>query len=488
MISSEVSEFLQHIRDDGLVVTSPVTGQVLTNIKSDDAESVNAKVAAAKSAQEKFAHSRWTARTELLTAYHSALKAYHQTMADLVRLDSGKTAAEAAGEANGAADIITKTISEAGLPELGGMLRTKERTPVGIIGLITSFNFPVAVAHWNIAPALLAGNAVLWKPSEKTLLPALYAKRCFDAVAGEYKDLLQLIIGPREVGEMLVSHEGVDMISATGSVAMGEGIKKTLANKKNHSIPPILELGGNNAAVISKHMSDAHLSFALDAILTSFLGTTGQRCTNTRRLIVHRDWLDKTVDYLKLKLQNFIESRAIDDSANSYGYDVLIDGDAFARFEAAKEQAKTQGGKVILGARLPAAENVFRIQPALAVMPEHTAVMHHETFAPLLFIAPYDGEVKDAMALVNAPSNAGLVNAIYTLSQADADAFAELNEAGHSVINSPKGTGTPANGMGFGGNKASGEGEILNSVDPLAPFTRRGRVKRIAQFKDVVLS
>ena len=125
--------------------------------------------------------------------------------------------------------MILKTIKDASLPELSGMLRVKERPPVGVVGLITSFNFPAVVAHWSLAPALLAGNAVVWKPSEKTPLTALAVKAVFDAAAGQHKDLLQVVIGARAVGEALVADEQVDMISATGSVAMGEGIKKTLA-------------------------------------------------------------------------------------------------------------------------------------------------------------------------------------------------------------------------------------------------------------------
>jgi aldehyde dehydrogenase (NAD+) len=487
-MSSELTEFLQHINASGLDIFSPVTGQRLTSVAVDNSATLASKIASAKTAQARFAQTTWQVRNDVITAYHSSLKAYREMLAQLVTLDAGKTPKEALAEVDGSADILLKTIADASLPELGGMVRRKERPPVGIIGLITSFNFPLAVAHWNIAPALLAGNAVLWKPSEKTLLAAIYAKQCFDAVAEEYKDILQLAIGSREVGELLVADEAVDMISATGSVAMGQGIKRALANKKNNTVPPILELGGNNAALIGNAMTEAHLRWSLDAIITSFLGTTGQRCTNTRRLIVPAEWLAPAVDYLREKLQAFITSGTIDDENNVFGYSVLIDADAYARFESAKTQAVAEGGEIFLGEKLPSAENVYRVQPALALMTSHGPSLHHETFAPMLYIVPYEGDVAAGIALVNAPENAGLVNAVYTLSQQEADDFVRLNEAGHTVINSPKGTGTPANGMGFGGNKASGEGEILNAADPLAAFTRRGNVKRVAQFKDIPLA
>jgi aldehyde dehydrogenase (NAD+) len=175
--------------------------------------------------------------------------------------------------------------------------------------------------------------------------------------------------------------------------------------------------------------------------------------------------------------------------SNDFGYGPLIDADAFARFEQAKQQAVREGGRIVLGKRLlekdyPKADYV---EPALALMPEQSAIMHEETFAPLLFIVPYEGDLANAIAMMNAPANAGLVSAIYTLSQKEADQFAAETQAGHGVINSPKGTGTPAFGMGFGGNKASGEGEILNTADPLRAFTRDTHFTRIAQYKEIVM-
>ena len=172
---------------------------------------------------------------------------------------------------------------------------------------------------------------------------------------------------------------------------------------------------------------------------------------------------------------------------DDFGYGPLIDGDAFSRFEQAQKKVIQAGGKILFGKRILVAEypKAYYVEPALALMPEQTEIMHEEVFAPLLFITPYAGDIHAALKLLNAPENAGLVSGIYTQSQEEADIFAAHSDAGHVLINSPKGTGTPAFGMGFGGNKSSGEGEILNAADPLRPFTRDTKFSRIAQNKDI---
>lgn len=440
--------------------------------------SLSVLVADAGIAQKNWALVSRGRRVLLLESYAQHLQQSRQQLAEILAQDARKTAKDAQSEVDAAIESIHKTIRDTTMPELGDMVREKIRPSVGIVGLITSFNFPMVVAHWTIAPALLAGNAVIWKPSEKTPRVALLCKEIFDAVAGDHKNILQLLQGDRQLGAAMVADEGVDMIAATGSVMMGESIARMLAAKKNNKVPPLLELGGNNALVIAASMSDAHLAFAVDALMSSFLGSTGQRCTNTRRLIVHEAWFDKTLTQIEQWLRAWIASGSLRDPENIYGYNRLIDAQAEAQFDAAKMQAVKEGGRLLFGGEG---------EPALAIMPEQTAVMHTETFAPLLYIVPYRGTIEAAMQLVNAPENAGLVNGVYTLSQAEADQFVALNEAGHSVINSPKGTGTPAFGMGFGGNKASGVGEILWSNDPLAAFTRPHPAKRVAVNKTIAL-
>lgn len=476
----------------GLAVTCPADGSTLAHLIPDSAQSIDSKMHSAANAQTRWHSLLRPEREKKLEQFAAALRSHREQLATLITYEAGKTPKEAMVEADGIADIILKTIKDASLPEFNGMLRRKEREPLGVVALITSFNFPLVVAGWTLAPALLAGNAVVWKPSEKTPLVATATKAIWDNTHPEYADLLQLAIGLRNIGEALVAHDVVAMVSATGSVGMGKGINATLA-KKQSPARTILELGGNNAVVISQHVTPAHLAWTAGALLHSFFGTSGQRCTNSRRVIIHRSHHGELIRLLTEKLAAFIASGVITSplagTSNDYGYGPLIDEDAFNRFEYAKSQARAQGGEILFGARLLAEQfpAAYYVEPALALMPEQTLIMHEETFAPLLYITPYDGDIHHAITLANAPANGGLVGAIYTQKQSEADLFATLNQAGHCLINSPRGTGTPAYGMGFGGNKDSGEGEILNSADPLAAFTRHTRFMRIAQNKDIAM-
>lgn len=468
-----------------LTVTSPCDGAVIAELASDNGQTLAYKIARSMEAQKNWQNQPRHMREKLLVAFSNTINENKQRLLELITYDAGKTAKEAAAEVAGAADILQKTIDNSSLPDFGGMKRCKERPPVGLVGLITSFNFPLAVAHWTIAPALLAGNAVLWKPSEKTPLVAIAIKEIFDEIAGEFSDLIQILIGERELGSRLVLHEQIDMISATGSVAMGQGIAAALAQKENNNISPILELGGNNGVIISDKVTPEHLEWSVDAIMSSFLASNGQRCTNTRRLIVQHKIYNEVIVLLKQKIENFIVSGAIVNPlsglSNDYGYSALIDEDAFNRFEAAKQQARMEGGEIRFGERLLVHEsaNVFFVEPALALMPSQSAIMHKETFAPLLFVTQYH-DFAEAITMINAPENAGLVGGIYTQNATEAEIFTRENQAGHTLINSAKGTGTPAFGMGFGGNKHSGIGEILNNADPLQAFTRTGSFNRIA--------
>ncbi len=477
---------------DKLTITSPCDGTVIAELTTDNGQTLAYKISQAKIAQGKWQGKSRAEREKLLKDFSAAITEKRQGLIDIVVYDAGKTAKEAAAEVDGAADVLLKTIDNSRLPDFLGMVRCKERPAVGVVGLITSFNFPLAVAHWTIAPALLAANAVIWKPSEKTPMVALAIKEIFDEVAKEFSDLLQIVIGEREIGARLVAHEQIDMISATGSVAMGKGIKAALAQKENNQIPPILELGGNNGIIISDKVTDEHLRWSLSSIMNSFLATSGQRCTNTRRLIVQKNIYEKTIAVLEQNIKDFLSANVIVNpvcgKSNDYGYAALIDEDSFQRFEKAKTQALREGGKILFGKRILSTESPksYFVEPALALMPKQSPIMYIETFAPILFITSYE-DFSQAIELINAPENAGLVGGIYTQNKEEAEIFSRENGAGHTLINSPKGTGTPAYGMGFGGNKESGEGEILNNADPLQAFTKKGSFNRIAFNSSIVM-
>ena len=359
----------------GLVDVSPITGEVIATLKIDTAEIVGQSALKARQAQKNWVEIPRAIREEFLEFLSLAVKARQKELSAIIIYEGGKTVKEAEGEAGNAADILSKTVKDAKLADLGDFRRVKEREPVGLVGVITSFNFPLAVANWNIAPALLAGNAVLWKPSEKTPLTALAYEAIYEQAVQQFnaqkaKDivpagLLQVVVGERETGQALVASEDVDMICATGSVGMGQAIKNTLAQKKNKGAPPILELGGNNAVVVSEKNSEEYLERAVTAIVSSVFGTSGQRCTNTRRLIVHEDVYTIVVNKLNDKYISFIGSGAIKSplvgESIEHGYGPLIDLEALHNFEQAMKEATAQGGTILFGKRMLAEDIQWRL-------------------------------------------------------------------------------------------------------------------------------
>lgn len=441
-------------------VLSPIDGLQIFALQIDTAQQVGSKIVLAAAMQERWAEKCPNMRAEMLQKFADAVEVAAEDLTQIIHIEAGKTVAEAAGEVTNFVKVM-RTNCEAeiarNLPDLGIMQRQKIYKPVGVVALITSYNFPLAVAGWTLAPALLAGNAVVWKPSEKTPLTALAVQAIFAKTLPDVAPLLQVAIGAAEVGKAVVEHKQIAMVSATGSVGMAQAILQVHKGK----VPPVLEAGGNNAVVVSQANSPENLKFALQSIISSFLAGGGQKCTNTRRLFVHSAIYAGFVGDLKTALKKFIAG-----GCDGYGYAPLIDGAAFVQFEAAKR------GQVSFGARRLQEQfpNAFYVEPALVELPTQTEIMHHECFAPLLYIVKYD-DFSAAVEAVNAPENAGLVNGIYTQSRAEFEEFAAKNEAGHTVVNSPTGTGTPAHGMGFGGNKLSGQGEILNGENQLLPFT-----------------
>lgn len=480
----------------GLAVHTPISGEFLCEIASDDAVSIAEKVSLARHAQCQWQSVPQEVREAFLTHYASLLRTHAEQLIRLIVFEAGKTFPEAAGEVNGAANVIANTIKQAVAYGAGVV---PARAPVGVVALITSFNFPFAVAHWTLAPALLAGNAVLWKPSEKTPLVALAAQSLFRQAIQQFnaqhqstipETLMQVIVGGHCAGETMIADEGVDMVSATGSVAMGQAIRRTLAKKCNAGAPPILELGGNNAAIISQHLTPEALDVALGGVLFSALASSGQRCTDTRRLIVHESHYDYVLASLRQRYQGVLDSGLISGPLElpegKDGFGPLIDAEAFVRYRHALEAVLKEGGTIYSGvetftamppddalrlhqARYP---DAYYVKPVLAELPiqREGGILHEETFASVLYLLRYQ-DFAEAMRMAFAPQNAGLVQALYTFDENEKARFVQACPAGHAVINSRTGTGTPAHGLGFGGCRDSGEGEILG-LDPLRPFTR----------------
>ncbi len=470
-----------------LGVHSPINGKLIASLRFDTQITFQQKINEAIRAQKEWSKLSLSERQDFLIHLAKTTEDYKKDLAPFITYEAGKVLKESEGEVSNIKGTIDTTIKNVTARNKEDSTREKWK-PLGVIGLITSYNFPLAVAGWTIAPALLSGNTVLWKPSEKTPITALAFELIFRKAVNSYtkakvpEALLTVVLGKSDIGEQMVANEHVSMISATGSVGMGKGIKAVTAKKSKASYKPILELGGNNAVIISKNNDDAGLEFAASSILKSVFATGGQRCTNTRRVIVHHDVFGKFSAIMKDKFHSFIQSAAICNPVESkddvYMYAPLIDKRAYEEFVFAKVEAEKEGGTIHFGKRMLEKEfpDAYYVAPALALMAKHSDIMKKETFAPILFVAPYDGNIEEAVKLVNLPENGGLVNGIYTKDESEIAAFVENNLAGHTVINSPKGTGTPAHGQGFGGNRDSGEGVIL-SPDPLLYFTEEGQKK-----------
>jgi aldehyde dehydrogenase (NAD+) len=339
--------------------------------------------------------------------------------------------------------------------------------PLGVVGVISAFNFPVAVWSWNAALALVCGNAVVWKPSEKTPLTALAVQALFERAAkklgGVPEGLCSLLVGHAALGEMLVDSPLVPLVSATGSTRMGRTVGPRLAARFARAI---LELGGNNAAIVCP---SADLDLTLRAVAFSAMGTAGQRCTTLRRLIVHESVYDELVARLKRVYGSVVVG---DPRQEGTLVGPLIDGRAFAAMQAALGVARAEGAQITGGERvqMQGAADGFYVRPALVEVPAQTAVVRLETFAPILYVLKYR-ELDEAIALHNDVPQ-GLSSSIFTLNLREAERFLSATGSDCGIANVNIGTSGAEIGGAFGGEKETGGGRESGS-DAWKQYMRR---------------
>jgi aldehyde dehydrogenase (NAD+) len=361
--------------------------------------------------------------------------------------------------------------------QLTGLTITSERAnhrmmetwhPLGVVGVISAFNFPVAVWSWNAALALVCGNAVVWKPSEKTPLTALATQALFERAAARFggvpAGLSTLLVGDGSLGQMLVDSPGVSLISATGSTAMGRAVAPRLAGRFARAI---LELGGNNAAIVCP---SADLDLALRAIAFSAMGTAGQRCTTLRRLIVH----DTIYDDLVARLRKAYQSVVIGDPRDA-GTLVgpLIDARAFEAMQRALEEARRAGAAIAGGERVVpdgSSNEAFYVRPALVEIASQVEIVRHETFAPILYVLKYR-DFEEALHLHNDVPQ-GLSSSIFTLNMREAEHFLSASGSDCGIANVNIGTSGAEIGGAFGGEKDTGGGRESGS-DAWKQYMRR---------------
>jgi len=457
-----------------LLVTSPTDGEMLANVATHNSAQVDTAIAQAKVAFNEWRKVPAPKRGELVRVLGNKLRVHKEHLGALVSLECGKIHQEGLGEVQEMIDICDLAV---GLSrQLFGLTIASERPghkmtetwhPIGPVGIISAFNFPVAVWCWNSALALVCGNSVIWKPSEKTPLTALACQAIFDQAAAEVgnipEGLSQVILGHAEVGAQLVNDTRVPVISATGSTAMGQKVGPAVAARFGRSI---LELGGNNAIIVAP---SADLDMAVRAILFGAVGTAGQRCTTTRRLLVHDNVYDDLVSSLKKAYQSI---RVGDPMHEDTLVGPLIDKQSYDAMQAALDLAMVNGGSVVGGERAlqDTYPNAYYVNPAIVEMPSSDQSVQEETFAPILYVYRYT-DLNQALAIHNDVPQ-GLSSAIFTNDVREAELFTSVVGSDCGIANVNIGTSGAEIGGAFGGEKETGGGRESGS-DAWKGYMRR---------------
>ena len=451
-----------------LASVSPVDGEAIGRVAAASAADVAAAVGRAHSAFLQWRLVPPPRRGELVRLFGEVLRLEKETLGRLVSLECGKILAEGLGEVQEMIDICDFAV---GLSrQLYGLTIATERPghrmmetwhPLGVVGVISAFNFPVAVWAWNAALAFVCGDAVVWKPSEKTPLCAAACASLFTRAAERFGDapegLLEIVQGGRGIGEALADDARVPLVSATGSCAMGRALAPRVAGRFGRSL---LELGGNNAMIVAP---SADLDLAERAIAFAAAGTAGQRCTTLRRLIVHETIYDALAARLKrvwatLAVGNPLEPGTL--------VGPLIDEAAVEAMQAALAEARAQGGRVHGGEPL----HGRYVRPALVEMPEQSGIVLRETFAPILYLLSYR-ELDEAIALHNAAPQ-GLSSSIFTTDLREAELFLSAAGSDCGIANVNIGPSGAEIGGAFGGEKETGGGRESGS-DAWRAYMRR---------------
>ena len=456
-----------------IVVHSPIDGVFVGSVQSFQTNEVNTAIARAHLRARSWRNEPGPKRGAVVRSFGDLVRKHKSSLAQLITLETGKIFQESLGEVQEVVDICEFAL---GLSrQLYGLTIASERPdhklletwhPLGVVGIISAFNFPMAVFAWNAALALVCGNSLVWKPSEKTpfcamALNGLLIKACTDEGL-EALGISELLTGGREVGEALVDHPHVRLVSATGSSAMGREVGMRCATYFKRAL---LELGGNNCAIVTP---SANLDLVVRGVVFAAAGTAGQRCTSLRRLVVHRSIYSKLVPALVRAYERLpVGDPRIEGSLVG----PLIDARAFGNMQSALRQARDLGATVHFGAREPVnGESGFYVRPALVEMPQQSGPMLNETFAPILYVTPYD-DFEQAIELNNAVTH-GLSSAVFTQDLREAELFTSARGSDCGIANVNIGTSGAEIGGAFGGEKETGGGRESGS-DAWKSYMRR---------------
>ncbi len=458
--------------DGRLVARSPIDGSEIGRLRAHTVEEVAAVIGQAQQAFETWRTVPAPARGELVRGLGELLRRHQEDLGALVSIEAGKILSEGLGEVQEMIDICDLAVGQS--RQLFGLTIASERPghrmmeqwhPLGVVGVISAFNFPVAVWSWNAALALVCGGAVIWKPSEKTSLTGLACQTLLAEAAqrvGAPEHVSSLLLGDASVGEALVDDPRVALVSATGSTRMGKTVGPRVAARLGRVL---LELGGNNAAIVAP---SADLDLAVRGIVFSAAGTAGQRCTSLRRVIVHSSIRDDLVERLRAAYESLPIGSPLE-TTTLVG--PLIDETAGKAFDAAVGRALDDGGTLVTGGdRVAVGAGGCYVQPAIVTMPAQTDIVRTETFAPLLYVLCYD-ELDEAIALHNDVSQ-GLSSSIFTSDFREAERFLSATGSDCGIANVNLGPSGAEIGGAFGGEKETGGGRESGS-DAWKAYMRR---------------
>ena len=454
-------------------IHSPVDANLIAEIEDTTPESYEQVVKKATEAYEIWKKIPAPKRGEIVRQYGDVLRKYKEPLGKLVSYEMGKIYQEGLGEVQEMIDICDFAV---GLSrQLYGLTMHSERKdhrmyeqwhPIGIVGIISAFNFPVAVWSWNAMLAAVCGDVCIWKPSEKTPLSALACQKLLASVLKENnlpEGVFCLINGDYKIGELMSKDERIPLVSATGSVRMGKIVGQTVGARLGRSL---LELGGNNAIIITPH---ANLDLAMRAVVFGAVGTAGQRCTTTRRLIIHESLYETVKEklvktYSQLTIGNPLEGKLVGP---------LIDKLAVEAYSKAIEQLQAEGGKVLIGNEVmqgPGFESGCYVKPTICEAQNSFAIVQAETFAPILYLIKYK-TIDEAIALQNGVKQ-GLSSAIFTDNLQESEYFLSNGGSDCGIANVNIGTSGAEIGGAFGGEKETGGGRESGS-DSWKAYMRR---------------
>jgi aldehyde dehydrogenase (NAD+) len=446
--------------------TSPIDGKVIAKLKLHGPKDVDAMVSRAVEDFKIWRDVPMPVRGRLIGIFGDVLRRHKSELAEIVTLEAGKIISEANGEVQEMIDIAEYAV---GLSrQIGGTIFSSELYdnslqerwyPKGVVGIISAFNFPVAVWVWNFALSVICGNTNIWKPSEKTLVSAIASHALWDLAVEEFeketnirvpKGVSQLLLGTREIGEALVADTRIELISATGSSRMGQAVQAEVVKTLGRTV--LLELGGNNAVVFAP---SAPMPLALQSTLFGAMGTAGQRCTTTRRSFIHESIFDKIWPSIEKAYRELSDDLIGDPRNKKTLIGPLIDKQSFENMQAALKQSKN----VIGGNRVHENLGGYYVRPALVRVTEQTEIMKEEVFAPILYVMPY--KTMEQVVELNNEVSQGLSAAIFTRDLEEAEHF--IRYADNGIINVNNSTSASEIGGAFGGNKATGGGRESGS-------------------------